>query len=144
MTGIYGGKGLLGKVTWKRHSTTHRLGKVDFNEAIVNRKQVTAYAWTQLVSPRPMEVEFRWSTRNASKLWLNGKLLAENEVYHSGGAFDQYRALGTLKGGTNVVLVKACQNEQTQNWTNTWQVQLRVCDDLETPLPDVVVKRPGK
>ena len=33
-----------------------------------------------------------------------------------------------LKKGKNTILVKACQNEQTEEWTVQWEFQLRVCN----------------
>ncbi len=134
-------EGAFGQVGWQAYHSTGRLGTVDFNEALGTRKQVTGYAWAQLEAPQPIEVDFRWTSRNASKVWLNGKVLAENEVYHSGASFDQYRVRGQLKRGENHLLVKVCQNEQTQDWTKNWNVQLRMCDELGAPLPSVIVKR---
>jgi hypothetical protein len=37
-----------------------------------------------------------------------------------------------LKKGRNEILVKICQNEQTEDWAQTWDFQLRVCDALGT------------
>jgi hypothetical protein len=124
--------GPFGQVQWKSHTSTDRYGLVDLNAVLGTRKQVTAYAWAELTSPREQDVEFRWSTYNANKLWLNGRLLAENAIYHAGERFDQYRAFGTLKTGNNMLLLKICQNEQTQTWARYWQFKLRVCDDHGT------------
>ena len=43
-------------------------------------------------------------------------------------ALDQYRVPAELKPGRNVILVKLCQNEQTEDWAQRYQLQLRVCD----------------
>ena len=32
----------------------------------------------------------------------------------------------------NTILVKVCQNEQTEEWAQRWQIQLRVCDATGT------------
>jgi hypothetical protein len=134
-------EGPFGEIAWKAYRSTDRLGQVDLNAALGNRKKVTGYAWTEYDSPHEQEVEIRWSSRNATKLWLNGTLLAEHEVYHSGGAFDQYRVNAKLKQGRNEILVKVCQNEQTQSWTNNWEFQLRVCDHNGTAIS--AANRPG-
>lgn len=55
-----------------------------------------------------------------------------NEVYHSGSSLDQYVASGKLKRGRNVILLKICQNEQTENWAQDWEFQLRICDAVGT------------
>jgi hypothetical protein len=69
---------------------------------------------------------------NACKIWLNGELLLEREVYHTGMDIDQYVGKGKLKSGRNMILVKVCQNEQTEDWAQSWQFQLRVCDSRGT------------
>ena len=40
---------------------------------------------------------------------------------------DQYQLPVQLRKGRNAILVKACQNEQVEDWTVQWQFQLRVC-----------------
>ena len=49
-------------------------------------------------------------------------------VYHSGSQLDQYVCRAALREGKNTILVKVCQNEQTQSWARKWHFQLRVCD----------------
>jgi hypothetical protein len=39
-----------------------------------------------------------------------------------------------LKKGANQILVKCCQNEQTETWTVEWEFQLRVCDATGTAI----------
>jgi hypothetical protein len=67
---------------------------------------------------------------NAVKLWLNGRLIDQHHAYHSGSAMDQFISGVVLQPGRNVILVKICQNEQTQDWAADWSFQLRVCDPL--------------
>jgi len=62
------------------------------------------------------------------KLWVNGELVDRRDVYHSGAEWDQYISTATLRQGRNQILVKVCQNEQTQSWARHWWFQLRVCD----------------
>jgi hypothetical protein len=33
-----------------------------------------------------------------------------------------------LTAGMNVILLKVCQNEQTEDWAQDWKFQLRVSD----------------
>jgi hypothetical protein len=61
-------------------------------------------------------------------------VLAE-EVYHTGTDMDQYAGKARLQPGKNVILVKICQNEQTEDWAQLWQFQLRVCDQIGTAIP---------
>jgi len=43
-------------------------------------------------------------------------------------AIDQYRVRAELKPGANTILLKLCQNEQTEDWAQRYEFQLRVCD----------------
>ncbi len=128
----YAGKD--GAVKWSPYESTDEHGLVNLNEHLVDEKQVVAYARAEWEIPDATEAEFRWGTVNATKVWLNGEPVAEHDVYHSGSNIDQYRSIVKLRPGKNVILVKVCQNEQTEPWTNRWEVQLRVCDELGTPV----------
>ncbi|MGV2339005.1 MAG UNVERIFIED_CONTAM: hypothetical protein LVR18_34980 [Planctomycetaceae bacterium] len=59
---------------------------------------------------------------------MNGVLAFEREEYHRSTQLDQYSVPVQLKPGVNVLAFKICQNEQTQDWAQKYQFQLRVCD----------------
>jgi len=126
--------GKHGRVRWFDFTSGHDHGRVDFHKALAEEKGVVAYAATEFLSEKEQEVEFRLSSLNATKLWLNGRLLDEHNVYHGGSQFDQYVSRATLRPGRNVILVKVCQNEQTQSWARKWYFQLRVCDEIGTAI----------
>ena len=119
--------GKHGPVQWIDHTTDDAYGTIDFNKAFREEKAVAGYATTEFLSEKRQEVQFRLTTLNAVKLWLNGTLIDEHVIYHAGSELDQYVSTGVLQPGRNVILVKVCQNEQTQSWAKTWQFQLRVC-----------------
>ncbi len=129
----YPGKGDK-PVKWIEHATTDVHGKVDFNKAIGKANGVTGYAYTEFVAPQDMTVDFRVGCICAFKLWVNGTLVDGRNVYHSGTKIDQYIGRGKLKAGKNAILVKVLQNEQTQNWAQDWEFQLRVCDATGTAI----------
>jgi hypothetical protein len=89
-----------------------------------------AYAAAFFAAEKAQPVELRWNSKNACKLWLNDKLIDAREVYHQDGGpvLDQYVSRGELQAGRNTILLKICQNEQTENWAQDWGFQLRVCD----------------
>jgi hypothetical protein len=120
--------GKHGQVKWIDCQSDHEYGRVDFNKAIGEEKNVVGYALTEFVAKREQEVDLRAASDNAVKLWLNGKLIGEHDVYHSGTQFDQYTSRGVLRPGRNLILVKVCQNDQPQDWARDWSFQLRVCD----------------
>jgi len=124
--------GKHGRVKWLDFTTDHDHGRVDFHKALAEEKGVVAYAATEFFSEGEQQVEFRLSSFNATKLWLNGQLIDEHNVYHAGSQFDQYVSRATLRPGRNLILAKVCQNEQTQSWARVWYFRLRVCDGIGT------------
>ena len=126
--------GLEGKVGWKKYSTDDEYGMVDFNEPYGALKEVTGYAQTEFISASDRPAELRLGCKNAWKIWLNGELVFGRDEYHRGMRIDQYKLPVQLRKGANTILVKACQNEQKEEWTVQWQFQLRVCDATGTAI----------
>jgi hypothetical protein len=120
--------GQLGKVTWQTLESRGDYGIVDIAKQVKPYKGAVMYLLTSFQSPTTRRVELRLGTQNAWKLWLNGELQFSRSEYHRGMAFDQYRIPVTMKCGKNMILVKLCQNEQTEDWAQDYQLQLRVCD----------------
>lgn len=122
------------KVKWQDYSTPDDYGKVDFNQPFGPLKQVVGYAYTEFNAGEERLAELRLGCKNAWKIWFNGELLFGRDEYHRGQRIDQYSLPVTLKKGKNTILVKACQNEQEQDWTVQWEFQLRVCDATGTAI----------
>lgn len=121
-------KGQLGEVKWQPISTKDEYGIIDISKSIENYKGSCMYATTEFHSREARQIEFRLGTPNAWKLWVNGKLLFGRDEYHRGAALDQYRVNGNVKAGKNTIVLKICQNEQTQDWAQRYQFQIRACD----------------
>jgi len=119
-------------VAWQEHTTSDEFGMVDFNAALGKNKGAAAYAYTTFVSDRERPVDVRVGSIVAMKVWVNGQLVDSREAYHSGTSIDQYVSKAVLKPGVNEILVKACENEQTESWAQDFQFQLRVCDAVGT------------
>ena len=126
--------GLNGRVMWRPYSTDDEYGMVDFNEPYGDLKEVTGYAQTEFVSATDRPAQLRLGCKNAWKIWLNGELVFGRDEYHRGMRIDQYQLPVQLRKGRNAILVKACQNEQVEDWTVQWQFQLRVCDATGTAI----------
>jgi hypothetical protein len=127
-------EGQKGRVKWMEHSTQEEFGLVDLNKVLGEHKGAIAYAATEFISDKDQTVDIRIGCINANKVWVNGGLVAANHVYHTGMEIDQYGGQVKLKKGTNIILVKIGQNEQTEDWAKFWQFQLRVCDSLGGPI----------
>lgn len=123
------------KVQWKEHTTDKALGLVDLNEAVGKLKGAVQFAHAVVESKAEQPVELRAGSNNAVRMWLNGKEVYFREEYHHGMAMDQHVGKGVLKAGRNEILIKVCQNEQTDSWAQLWSFQLRVCDHLGTAAP---------
>ncbi len=122
----YGGQ--LGKVSWKPLATTNEYGIVDIAKQIKPYKGATMYLLAEFDSPHERHVELRLATQNAWKIWLNEKLLFARNEYHRGSTFDQYRVPAPMRAGRNTILLKICQDEEKEDWAQSYQFQLRVCD----------------
>jgi hypothetical protein len=127
-------------VRWQALSTKAALGLVDFNEALGRLKGATAYALAVVDSPSEQPVELRAGSNNAIRIYLNGKEVCSREEYHHGMRMDQHAGKGVLRKGRNEILVKVCQNEQTESWAQLWSFQLRVCDAIGGAVPVTVVR----
>jgi hypothetical protein len=137
---VYKGKDQQ-EVRWKDHTTTLPMGVVDLNKVIAPMHGTAAIAWTTVLSPSDQPVELRAASGNAIRIYLNGKEIFFWEEYHHGKRMDQHVARGVLKAGTNEILVKVCQNEQTEDWAQDWSFQLRVCDALGGRVPVTVIDK---
>ncbi|MBI3461720.1 MAG: hypothetical protein HY000_01470 [Planctomycetes bacterium] len=121
-------RGKESPVRWTEHTTSDPHGMVDLNKVLSKHMGVVAYALGVVESPDERPVQIRAGSNNAVKIWLNGQLLFFREEYHHGLHMDQHRSTGTLRPGRNTILIKVCQNEQTEEWAQSWSFQVRVCD----------------
>lgn len=119
---------------WKPVASADKHGAIDLNAAIATKKGVLAYAVADVVMPRSGPAEVRIGSPCAVAVWVNGKPAMAHEIYHASEAIDQYVVTAEFREGTNTVMVKCCQNEQTEPWAADWKFQLRVCDPLGSPL----------
>ena len=128
--------GKTAAVKWQPFETKQEYGKVDFNKPLGMLKEATAYASTTFISETDRDAEIRLGCKNGWKVWLNGELLFGRDEYHRGAQLDQYKLKCHLKRGANLILIKCCQNEQTEQWTVEWEFQLRVCDSTGTAIKE--------
>ncbi|MFT5129931.1 MAG: hypothetical protein ACI8W8_003560 [Rhodothermales bacterium] len=123
-------KGKDETVRWQRLSSDDPYGMVDINPALGALKGSIAYATTTITAKAARDAQLRLGCKNAWKVWVNGTLIFARDEYHRGMRMDQYHLSVSLRKGANTVLIKLCQDEQTQPWTKEWQFQMRLCDEL--------------
>jgi hypothetical protein len=138
LAGVYQGKKDQ-DLRWIEHNTTQAYGMVDLNKALGKNMGAVAYAVAVVESAKERPVQIRAGSNNAVKLFLNGKQVYFRQEYHHGMAMDQHVGSGILKAGRNQVLIKVCQNEQTEEWAQLWSFQLRISDAIGGAVPVKVV-----
>jgi hypothetical protein len=127
-------EGKVKPAKWVDFTSADEYGKIDFNKPFGMEKSAVGYAATDFFSESDRPAEIRIGCKNGWKVWLNGELLFARDEYHRGAKLDQYKLPCLLKKGKNTILVKCCQNEQTEQWTVEWEFQLRVCDATGTAI----------
>jgi len=125
------------ELKWIPASTSDPLGKFDLNKLLGKHKNSVAFALTTIVSQQEQPCEIRVTSPTSLKIFLNQKELFGRDEYHHGSPFDGNVGRGTLRKGENVIVVKVCQNNQTENWAQDWRFQMRVCDDTGGPLAGI-------
>ncbi|HTK73644.1 MAG TPA: hypothetical protein VL371_00200 [Gemmataceae bacterium] len=123
------------EVAWKPHTTAEKNGAIDLNKAIAKEKNAVAYGYVVIDSPAARPVEIRAASATALKIWLNGKEVFARETYHQSFEQDSHIAPATLLAGRNTILIKVCQNNQTEEWAQNWMYQLRLTDPVGTAIP---------
>ena len=119
---------------WKGVESADTHGAVDLNAMIATKKGVLAYALATVTMPEAGLAEVRVGSPCAVVVWVNGRQVMAHEIYHASEAIDQYVAPAEFRAGENTVLVKCCQNEQTDPWAGDWKFQVRITDPLGLPL----------
>ena len=125
------------EVKWKSVVSRDRFGTVDFNKEIGKHYDVAAYATAVIQADKDGPADIRVTSPNALQVFLNGKKVFEREEYHHGENMDYHIGKGMLKAGTNTLVVKICQNNQKDQWAQSWKFSARVCDSTGAPLPGV-------
>lgn len=128
-------EGKAGQVTWQAASSDKPDGVVDLNAIYANEKGAAIYGYAVIQSPVAVDCQVRFGSANANKVWVNGTEVSANNVYHTGSAIDQYLAPVQLKRGPNTVLIKVCQNEQTEPWAQDFGFKLRFTDATGLAIP---------
>jgi hypothetical protein len=125
------------EIAWQSFKTSEKYGTFDLNQLLGKHKNAVAYALVVLVAEQDTSCEIRVTSPTSVKIFLNQKELFGRDEYHHGAPLDAHTGRGTLKKGENVLVLKVCQNNQTDSWAQAWQFQMRVCDSTGGPLAGV-------
>ncbi|MGL6193896.1 MAG: hypothetical protein ACRC2T_03635, partial [Thermoguttaceae bacterium] len=121
----YSGK--HGEVEWKTVSSANDpLGMLQLNDILGKEKDVIAYAAAEIPERFGDNITVRASSFNALKIWVNGELVGEYEIYHGHEEPDQYTIPVKLTPEKRAILIKVCQNNQPQEYANEWRMRTRI------------------
>lgn len=123
------------KLKWIPFQSEDAYGLVDLNKVLGKKKDAIAFAYTRINSPAPAKVYIRAGCITALKVFVNNKEAFAREEYHHGMSMDQHAAVIHLEKGVNEILVKVCQNNQTESWAQKWEFQLRLTDAAGVKVP---------
>jgi hypothetical protein len=108
---------------------------VNLNKVLGKQQGIVGYAYAVIQSPAERSIEVRVGTPNALKVFVNGREVYHRNEYHHGNEVDQHIAPAVLKAGRNELLLKICQNEQSESWAQDWHFQARLCDAVGAAVP---------
>jgi hypothetical protein len=139
LTATYEGKGGA-KVAWKAvvakpNAKAKEYAMVDLNAELTKHKDAASYAYAVVSVEKETPVELRAGSITSIKIFVNGKPTFARDEYHHGHVMDQHVGKTTLKAGKNELLLKICQNNQTEQWAQDWSFQLRICDATGGAVP---------
>lgn len=137
------------KVAWKSAVAKPNLkskdyAMVDLNVELSKHKDCASYAYAVVEVEKDIAVELRAGSITSIKMFVNGKSVFERDEYHHGHSMDQHVGKATLKAGKNELLVKICQNNQTEQWAQDMAFQLRICDATGGAIPFKLVSPEAK
>jgi hypothetical protein len=136
-------EGKEGSIKWVDVTTEDSYGIVDLNKVLGKKKDSTAYAFTRINSPADGIVYVRAGCITSLKIFHDGKQIFARDEYHHGMSMDQHSAPIHLKKGVNDILLKICQNNQTESWAQKWEFQVRLTDFAGVKIPYTIVKQEG-
>ena len=123
------------KLVWKRYRSNEDY--VMLEHALESGAHTTAYAYCQVLSEKDGEAEFHFGSEDASRVWVNGRMVKEQSD-HGGFVFDDSVFRVPLKAGTNACLVRLAQ------LLTPFQFALRVLPTNRAVIKGQVQRRAGR
>lgn len=96
------------ELAWFGHETTDGMGMVSLYAIFDQREHCFAYAYAEVTVDDKADVEIRVGTDDGLRLWVNEKLVHDNNCDRP-LKVDEDRAKATLNKGVNRILVKSSQ-----------------------------------
>lgn len=123
-------EGASGPVSWRPYRVPEGGLGIDLKTLYEPSENVTAYALCWVESPTKQKVQARFSSNDAGKLWIGGKLV-DDFPRESWSVLDRDIIPITLPKGRTPILAKVT------NGIGGWALVLRFTDSDGHPLPDL-------
>lgn len=128
LNGSYKGKEY--EVSWRQLPYPSPNGFYELTPVMVPNRFGTVYLTTSVKSPGQKDIFLMAGASGASKIWLNGELILEENEYNT-GLYDTYAIPVTLQAGDNLLLVKLCGDG------GAWEIGQRFVALDGAPITDV-------
>ncbi len=123
-------KGKTQKVTWQYVNDSYQEGYINLKEIMKQYNWSVGYGLIYVKSPERKDVQIRVGTNDATKIWLNEKLVWNFNIGRD-ATFDDDIMYVTLQPGLNKILIKVC------NRISLWGFYFRVTDFDGNGLSDI-------
>ena len=105
-------------------------GYIDLKENLKRYNWSVGYGIIYVKSPDEKDVQLRVGTNDATKIWLNDKLVWNFNIGRD-AIFDDDLVNVSLKPGLNKILIKVC------NRISLWGFYFRITDENGNGMPDI-------
>ena len=117
------------QVGWRRIPFSAPQGVLNLGAYLNPSESASAYVVSWVRSPAAQEVAVRLRDNGATRVWVNGGLVFDEQAAHPSSGFDQHAAGARLEAGWNEILAKAGGTESTD-----WRFSLRLTTPAGAPL----------
>ncbi|MGH9518302.1 MAG: hypothetical protein ACRD2D_01585, partial [Terriglobales bacterium] len=117
------------QVSWRALPYAATLGELALGNFLSPSQSVSAYAVSWVRSGNAQEVALRLRDNGATRIWVNGALVFDEQGSHSSLGFDQHAVAAHLDGGWNLILAK-----DGVTGGGAWAFSLRITTPQGQPL----------
>ncbi|HEY7839136.1 MAG TPA: DUF3857 domain-containing protein [Terriglobales bacterium] len=117
------------QVGWRRMPFAAPQGVLNLGAYLNPSESASAYVVSWVRSPAAQEVAIRLRDNGATRVWVNGGLVFDEQAAHPSSGFDEDAAGARLEAGWNEILAKTGGTESTD-----WRFSLRLTTPAGAPL----------
>jgi tetratricopeptide (TPR) repeat protein len=123
-------KGKNQKIYWQQANDNYMEGYIDLKENLKQYNWSVGYGLIYVESPEKRQVQIRVGTNDATKIWLNEKLVWTFNIGRD-AIFDDDIMSATLQPGLNKILIKVC------NRISLWGYYFRITDEAGNGVSEI-------